>query len=40
MPAGPSTVNELKKSFFSLKTNKSCGFNDINFDMVKCLGVW
>ena len=34
------SVNELKDGFFSLKINKSAGYNDINFNVVKkCFGV-
>ena len=29
------TVNELKEAFFSLKTNKSTGYDDISFNIVK-----
>ena len=33
------SVNELKEAFFLLKTNKSPGFDDINFNVVKkCFG--
>ena len=33
------TINELKEDFFSLKTNKSPGYDDINFNVVKkCFG--
>ena len=32
-------MNELKEAFFSLKTNKSPGYDDINFNVVKkCFG--
>ena len=34
------SVNELKDAFFSLKINKSAGYNDISFnDVKKCFGV-
>ena len=33
------SINELKEAFFSLKTNKSPGCDDINFNVVKkCFG--
>ena len=33
------SINELKGDFFSLKTNKSPGYDDINFNVVKkCFG--
>ena len=33
------SINELKETFFSLKTNKSPGYDDINFNVVKkCFG--
>ena len=33
------TINELKESFFSLKINKSAGFDDISYNVVKnCFG--
>ena len=33
------SINELKEASFSLKTNKSPGYSDINFNVVKkCLG--
>ena len=33
------SINELKEAFFSLKTNKSTGYYDINFNVVKkCFG--
>ena len=32
-------INELKEAFFSLKNNKSPGYDDINFNVVnKCFG--
>ena len=32
-------VNELKEAFFTLKINKSSGYDDINFNIVKrCFG--
>ena len=34
------SVNELKDAFFSLKINKSAGYDDISFNVVKkCFGV-
>ena len=33
------SINELKEAFFSLKINKSPGYDDINFNVVKrCFG--
>ena len=33
------SMNELKEAFFSLKTNKSPGYDDISFNVVKkCFG--
>ena len=33
------SINELKETFFSLKTNKSPGYDDIDFNVAKkCLG--
>ena len=33
------TVNELNEAFDSLKTNKSAGYDDISYDIVKnCFG--
>ena len=32
------STNELKDAFFSLKTNKSPGYDDINFNVKKCFG--
>ena len=29
------SINELKEAFFSLKTNKSPGYDDINLNVVK-----
>ena len=29
------SINELKDAFFSLKLNKSSGYNDINFNVIK-----
>ena len=35
----PVTINELKDAFFSLKTNKSAGFDKISFNVIKnCFG--
>ena len=35
----PFTVNELKEAFFSLKSNKSAGYDDISYNVVKnCFG--
>ena len=36
---GPISVNELKNVFFSVKTNKSPGHDDINFNVIRsCFG--
>ena len=33
------SINKLNESFFSLKANKSPGYDDINFNVVKkCFG--
>ena len=29
------TINEIKESFFSLKINKSSGYNEISFNVIK-----
>ena len=34
-PEKAFSMNELKRAFFSLKTNKSAGYDDINFNIVK-----
>ena len=35
----PLSINELKEAFFSLKSNKSPGYDEINFNIVrKCFG--
>ena len=40
MQSDPLTINELKDAFFSLKSNKSPGYDDISFDVIKkCFGV-
>ena len=39
-PENVISVNELKDAFFSLKINKSPGYDDISFNVVKkCFGV-
>ena len=39
-PERVTSVNELKDAFFSLKINKSAGYDDISFNVVKkCFGV-
>ena len=39
-PENVISVNELKDAFFSLKINKSPGYDDISFNIVKkCFGV-
>ena len=39
MEKTPLSINELKEAFFLLKTNKSPGYEDINFNVVKkCFG--
>ena len=39
MEENSQSINELKEAFFSLKTNKSPGYDDINFNVVKrCFG--
>ena len=39
MPSQSLSINELKDAFFSLKTNKSPGANEINFNVIKhCFG--
>ena len=39
METKPITVNELKEAFYSLKTNKSAGYDDISYNVVKnCFG--
>ena len=35
MPADPVTIKELKQAFFSLKTNKSPGYDQVNSDVIK-----
>ena len=35
MPADPITINELKEAFFSLKTNKSPGYDEISSNVIK-----
>ena len=34
MPTGPISVNELKHAFFSIKTNKCPGHDEINFNVI------
>ena len=39
-PECPVTVNELKDALFSLKTNKTPGYDKVSFKVIKhCLGV-
>ena len=39
MPSQSLSANELKDAFFSLKTNKSPGADEINFNVIKhCFG--
>ena len=39
MPTGPISANELKNAFFSIKTNKCLGHDEINFNVVRsCFG--
>ena len=39
MPSQSLSINELKDAFFSLKTNKSPGADEINFNVIKhCFG--
>ena len=35
MPADPITINELKEDFFSLKTNKSPGYDEASSNVIK-----
>ena len=35
MPADPVTIKELKQAFFSLKTNKSPGYDQVSSDVIK-----
>ena len=35
LPSQSLSINELKDAFFSLKTNKSPGADDINFNVIK-----
>ena len=38
-PENPLTINEFKKNFFSLKTNKSPGHDGISFNVIRnCIG--
>ena len=40
MDSKPLLINELKDAFFSLKINKSSGFDDFSFNIIKkCFGV-
>ena len=40
MGSKPLLINELKDAFSSLKTNKSSGVDDVNFNIIKkCFGV-
>ena len=39
LPSQSLSINELKDAFFSLKTNKSSGADEINFNVIKhCFG--
>ena len=35
VPADPVTINELKQAFFSLKTNKSPGYDEVSSNIIK-----
>ena len=35
MPTDPLTISELKEAFFSLKTNKSPGYDEISSNAIK-----
>ena len=35
MPTGPISVNELQNAFFSIKTNKCPGHDEINFNVIR-----
>ena len=35
MPTDSLTIKEVKQAFFSLKTNESPGFDEINFNVIK-----
>ena len=35
MPADPVTINELKEDFFSLKANKSSGYDEVSSNVIK-----
>ena len=35
MPADPVTINKLKENFFSLKTNKSPGYDEVSSNVIK-----
>ena len=35
MPTDPISINELKEAFFSLKTNKSPGYDEISSNVIK-----
>ena len=38
-PSQYSPISKLKAVFFSLKTNKSCGVDEVNFNAIKyCFG--
>ena len=40
METKPLSINELKDSFYSLKSNKSPGYDDISYNIIKkILGV-
>ena len=35
MPADPITINDFKEALFSLKTNKSPGYEEISLNVIK-----
>ena len=35
MPADPFAINELKEAFFSLKTNKSPGYDEVSSNVIE-----
>ena len=40
METKPLSMNELKDTFYSLESNKSPGYDDINYDVIKkCFGI-
>ena len=38
MESNPLSINELKDALFSLKINKTPGYSEISFNVVKCFG--